>query len=159
MRSVCLSIDLTNKNDRLYQGFTHYIHWSEGQWKNLPNFRLDKKNSFSLLHHYLPKALMEQDIILKIASDMMTMFVSLSNRTSYINGQRNCHYVLKHSPSLIVSFLTKALISGGNLCQNKLSQVGILTIIFGYLHSPTVLFGYSAIPKNLKRQAKAIFVQ
>ena len=86
---------------------------------------------------------------------MMRMFGLQSLKTGYINGQkscRNCWYAQKHHSSSMISSLMKALISEGNLYQNWPSQVDIVTIIYGSLQF------YSTIPKNLRRQAKSIFI-
>ena len=47
----------------------------------------------------------------------------------------------------------KTLISEYNSYDNCPSQVDIITIIYGFLH---IIYGF--IPKNLRRQANAMFV-
>ena len=69
----------------------------------------------------------------------MTANLELQNlQASYINEQRNFHYyqhISKHYLSSIISLLMKPLLSKGKPYQNWLSQVGIITIIYGCLHS------------------------
>lgn len=87
----------------------------------------------------------------------MTMFGLTKQKASYINGKKsikNYYYqAQKHYASSMTSFLMKALISGDNPYQNWLSQVDIVKIIYGCSEK-----SYSAMPKNLGSQAKAIFI-
>lgn len=87
---VCLSIYWTNKNGRLYQGFTDsYIYRPYGLWKKSSYFRLDRKRILTTSSLSLQRSHAKEHVILNIpkaGSDLMTIFALWNQKTSYING-------------------------------------------------------------------------
>ena len=76
-------------------------------------------------------------------------------KISSISGLGSCHSfpdALKHYLLLTISSLMRALTKEGNHCWNWPFRVGIVTIHYWLLTQ-----SYCVVPKNLRRQAGAIF--